>query len=48
MHEGAAPLLEEERTTWQNLQDRSDKEDEAILSARIRKTKVQGAVAAYK
>jgi zinc protease len=45
MHKGAIlPLPESEKNEWETLQEESDNEDEAILSARVRKTVVEGPV----
>ena len=45
MHKGfVLPLPQSEKNEWSTLQEESDKEDEAILSARVRSTEVGGAV----
>ncbi|HEX4068807.1 MAG TPA: pitrilysin family protein [Candidatus Babeliales bacterium] len=45
MHKGfVLPLPQSEKGEWAVLQEESDKEDEAILSARVRSTEVGGAV----
>jgi len=45
MHKGfVLPLPQSEKAEWAVLQEESDKEDEAILSARVRSTEVGGAV----